>query len=160
MRTLRSLIGLCVVSTVLLGMPSVHADNVYRINMRTYRHMMATNAHAYRNMMYTKYPSLFSQHFGPFLDNSVLQPNGPAALLLQRLLQLAAVADAQDASTSSLVAKREVTPDPDLTATLDKTRDILKTLNVAEPKPTEPVSTNPTGGGKDYSHFNEEVQVP
>ena len=156
-RTLFSgVIFLCV---VLVESPSVRADNVYRINTRAYRHMMATNTHAYRNMMHTRYPSQFGQDIRGFVNNNVLQSEGPVDQLIQRLLARVAAADQQNDTAATLVAQREASPDPDLTSTLGKTQEILKTLGLKEPAPPATVidNTPPFIGTKDISHFEEPV---
>lgn len=157
----RWLIGcmfLCVAPVVL---PRVSADNVYRINTRAYRHMMATNAHAYRHMMYAQYPSQFGQDIRGFVNNSLLQPQGPVEQLIKLLLLSAATADQSEDSDTTLVAKNEPSPNPDLTSTLGKTRDILNTLDLKEPVSTTPVPPVPVPpknpGSKDSSHFEELV---
>lgn len=160
----RLYIGLAFLSVVFVELHRVNADNIYRINTRAYRHMMATNTHAYRNMMYTRYPSQFGQDIRGFVNNSVLQPQGPVDQLIQRLLQRVAAAEQQNDTDASLVAKSEASPDPDLTATLEKTRDILKTLKVEEPKRVTTTVPPAPGNGvipvvpnKDFSHFEDQV---
>lgn len=130
--------------------------------MRAYRRMMATDTHAYRNMMYTRYPNQFGQDIRGFVNDSVLQPNGPAEDLIRRVLEGVIAGNQQNVSTATMVAKTEASSDQDLTATLGKTREILKTLKVEEPKdltttapPTSPTLPNP--GIKDFSHFEDTV---
>ena len=157
--TLRRLfIRLMLLCVVLTQLSSVRADNIYRINTRAYRHMMATNTHAYRNMMYARYPSQFGQDIRGFVNNSVLQPQGPVDQLIQRLLQRVAAADQQNDTAATLVAKIAASPNLDLTETREKTRAILKTLNVPEPTPTTTPTPPPVDTKKDFSHFEELVR--
>lgn len=163
MKIRRLFIGFMLLCVVSMELSSIRADNVYRINTRAYRRMMATNTHAYRNMMYTRYPSQFGQDIRGFVNNNLLQPDGPVDQLLKRLLLAVAAADQQnDTAAGTLVAETEASPDQDLTATLGKTREILQTLKVEKSKKV--TTTVPPAPGnlirpgiKDFSHFEETV---
>jgi len=161
MKIHRLFIGHVFLCVFLVELSNVSADNIYRINTRAYRHMMATNTHAYRNMMHTRYPSQFGQDIRGFVNNSVLQPQGPVDQLIKRLLLGVAAGQEQNDSTASLIAQRIASPDPDLTSTLDASREILKTLGLKEPTavttPTPPSVDPSDGSRKDFSHFEELV---
>lgn len=122
------------------------ADSYYKINKRAYRKMVM-------NSVRHNYPSPFAQRFWRFMDNSVLQQDGPLDSLVERLLRT--IAAAEEANSAALTAKRSVTPNPQLTSILEQTRQINASLGIVVPD--SPVSP-PTD--KDFSNFNSPVNFP
>ena len=144
---MRRMLLLCIVLTsiCLADSSTVHADSYYRINLR-----------AYRRMMHQTYPGQFGQRFWNFVDNRVLQPDGPADQVLNSVLKevLEQLNSADAAGTT--VAKVEPTLNADLSATHERTKGILSTLNL--PIPDSVVVTQPQTPGADS--FSNPVTTP
>lgn len=129
----------------LSGVETACADSYYKINKRAYRKMVM-------NSVRHNYPSPFAQRFWRFMDNSVLQPDGPLDGLVERLLR--SIAAAEQANSAALTAKRPVTPNPTLTGILEQTRQINESLGLAVDSLPPPTS------GKDFRNFNRKVDFP
>lgn len=116
------------------------ADNPYRIRMAYER----INLNAYRRMMFQRYPTAFGKRFWGFVDNHLLQTDGPADQALRLLLNRLE----EELDTASVqTAQRAAVPDSDLTAANSRMDAVLTKLGIEippqgnKPGPTENLST-------------------
>lgn len=127
---MKSMMKTLLVAIAILTLASeTHAANPYRIQLN-----------AYRRMMRQRYPSHFSQSFWNFMDNRVLQEQGPLDRLINRLADQLATSE-----NFATIAQKTPTQNQTLLSANARIDATLTKLGIPIPPSNAWDAPNPTG---------------
>lgn len=117
------------------------------------RRVARAEANAQIRTLRLNYPGPWGLRWRNYADTRVFSDNGLLDQVLKRLLD--EIADS-GSSVDMMTARATPTPNPELQATLQRSRDILKTLKIEEPA-SVPQSDVPSSQTGKNSRFDVEI---